>query len=216
MKIGSDISIIRSASSKPDWAIFNIIQRKQQQCFLTVVNFGHEDEITPLASGLYQRSSSDTIFHHRESPPVQPSTPWEKTTHYLEVANSVPANQTKQTSPNTTGSHSLPTPDPGSVYILLVVVVGGGGVWKHLARLCPHWELSDNSHFKLFWYQLCGELPFPWEHDLPRGSGACCTARRINRWRGRESQRQADEREGSTVKINKISKHQICCRFITL
>lgn len=47
----------------------NIIQRKIQQCFLAVVNFGHEEETT---SGSSQRSSSDKIFPHKESPPAHP------------------------------------------------------------------------------------------------------------------------------------------------
>lgn len=74
----------------------------------------------------------------------------------------------------------------------------GRGIWKCLAGLSTHWELSENSHFKLFWYQLCGDLPFPWEHVLPLGSGAGCTARRINRGRERRRRHERErEREGA-------------------
>lgn len=58
---------------KPDEAIFNTIQRKMQQRFLAVVNFGHKEGTTPPTSGSSQRSSSDKIFPHKESPPAQPS-----------------------------------------------------------------------------------------------------------------------------------------------
>lgn len=59
---------------------------------------------------------------------------------------------------NPTGSLSL------SVYILLA-----GADLEAFGSLSTHWELSDDSHFKLFWYQLCGELLFPWEHERPLG-----------------------------------------------
>lgn len=57
---------------KPDGAIFNIIQRKMQQCFLAVVNFGHKEGITRRTSGSSQRLSSDKVFPHKESPPAHP------------------------------------------------------------------------------------------------------------------------------------------------
>lgn len=122
-------------------------------------------------------------FPIKESPPAQPWLFEEKQRTNFNLKNSALANQTKLTAPNITGSLTCspsfpPSPSP------LCLHSAGRGIWKCLARLCAHWELSDNSHFKLFWYRLCGELPFPWEHDLPLGSGACCTARRINRARG--------------------------------
>lgn len=96
---------------------------------------------------------------------------------------------------NTAGSLALSQPR-------LCLHSPGTGIWKCLARLCTHWELSDNSHFKLFWYQLCRELLFPWEHDLPLGSGACYTARRINsksesKRGGRGKNREADGKRES-------------------
>lgn len=176
---------------------FHIFQRKIQHCFLTVVNFRHE-EITLLTSGSSQYSSSDKIFPHPESTP--PAHPWlfeqkQHTSFNFKTKFWKPWSwPTKPTRPlrallcdkNTTGSLALSQPR-------LCLHSAGSGIWKCLARLCTHWELSDNSHFKLFWYQLCGELPFPWEHDLPLGSGACCTARRINRGRGGEGRGKTRE-----------------------
>ncbi len=142
----------------------HIFQWEIQHCFLTVVNFRHE-EITLLMSGSSQYSSSDKIFPHPEPPPAYP---WlleqkqhasfnlkKKEQNFGNLGPSQP-NQPDRSKPccvTRTQQVHLLSPSPGSVYILLAA--GSGSVWLGSALTGNYQTIHILNYFDISSVESC-------------------------------------------------------------